>query len=67
MSKQPPIPNPLHLLVLSWTITATYTSMLMFGMYSEWVKATRQSAPEDKGDVSSMTPEEEELLLHLVD
>ena len=67
MSRQPPIPNPLHLLMLSWAMTATYTSMFMLGVYAEWVKATRQSAPEDKGEVSSMTPEEEELLLHLVD
>lgn len=67
MHKQPAIPNPLNLFVFGWAITATFTCMFMFGMYPMWVSVTRRPMPESKDKFPSMTAEEEELLLHLVD
>lgn len=66
MHKQATIPNPLHLFVFGWAITAAFTSMFMLGMYPAWVSVTRRSIAE-KEKIPSMTAEEEELLLHLVD
>jgi hypothetical protein len=67
MSKHSAIPNPFHLLMCGWAITAAYTSMFMLGMYPMWVGDTRRSIPENKDKIPPLTAEEEELLLHLVD
>jgi hypothetical protein len=71
MTKQQSVPNPLHLWMLGWAIMA-YPGMLMFGIRPAWLKAQtaeepQSSSPSRKGDDSTMTAEEGELLLHLVD
>jgi hypothetical protein len=56
--------------MLGW-VTAAYTTMLMFGirpasLEAQPAESAGKAPPDDERD-ASMTPEDEELLLHLVD
>ncbi|HEY7457690.1 MAG TPA: hypothetical protein VH765_02955 [Xanthobacteraceae bacterium] len=76
MSNQRRMPNPFDIMALGWGITMAYASLFLASMYPErMMKRSREDertapdkqAPDKQADASEMTPEEEELLLHVID